>query len=65
MSQDYGTAGPVPLMISPDLSYHFPIINDTFVERMENFFLQLTSTDPGVSLSPDMAEVLISDDDGN
>lgn len=40
------------------------IFDDIFVEPLENFFLQLESSMPGVIASPSRAEVFIEDEDG-
>ena len=39
-----------------------PIINDDILEDTENFFASLTTTDSGVTLNPDRAQVDIIED---
>ena len=38
------------------------IVNDDIVENTENFFANLTTTDTLLTLDPDVAEVIISED---
>ena len=39
-----------------------PITNDEILEATENFFGDLTTTDPAVTLNPDRARVDINED---
>ncbi len=40
------------------------IVNDSALENDERFFVQLITADDSVDLTPSIAEVIISDDDG-
>lgn len=56
-----------PLAYSPGVNVqctNISIVNDTTLENDERFFVQLTTTDVDIDLAPSVAEVIISDDDG-
>ena len=55
------------LIFSPGMTrqcFNVSIINDESFENVEEFFVNLTTTDPLVLLSPVFTTVAIMDDDG-
>ena len=50
--------------ITEEQCFNVTILSDPFVEEDEVFLVQLSTDDPGVVLSPEEAEVVIVNNDG-
>ena len=54
-------------MFTPQLQRHcfnVRLIDDTIFEATQEFFVNLTSTDENISLSPNFIVITVNDDDG-
>ena len=49
---------------SPEACFAFTLIDDNGYEQREDFFVNLTSTDPAITVLPNYRIIQIVDDDG-